>query len=335
MLVNNVHHKQKLHKMICLAINMKSRLGVVFLGLGFIAALYSPHGFSKTLSFATGNPSGLYYPIGGAMSSLWSKTLIDFNMKAEVTGGSLANVIQVAIGEGEVGITQGNVAVDAYLGEGRFPYELPINVLFAAYPNVVQVVTRADSGIETLEDLRGHKVSLGGAGSGTMITAINILDALEVDTADMDVQYLNYTETANAIRDGKISAGFIVGGAGVSAIIELAYTRDIRLLSFSDQQVSIIENRYPAYVSYVLPPDVYQRVPETPLLAVWNVLVVNKNMDDELAYTMTKVVFDNIDLLSSSNPVLNSMTVDTKKLLALVPLHPGSQRYFNEQMENQ
>ena len=153
------------------------RSGCYLFSLCLLAVVFTPQVYATTFSFATGNPAGLYYPIGGAMSSLWSKSISDFNMKAEVTGGSLANVIQVAIGEGEVGITQGNVAVDAYLGQGRFPRAMPINVLFAAYPNVVQIITRVDSGIKSLDDLKGHRVSLGGAGSGTMITAINILDA--------------------------------------------------------------------------------------------------------------------------------------------------------------
>jgi TRAP transporter TAXI family solute receptor len=300
------------------------------LSLCLILVIFSSQMNAATFSFATGNPGGLYYPIGGAMSSLWSKTILDFNMKAEVTGGSLANVIQVAIGEGEVGIAQGNVAIDAYLGQGRFPQAMPINILFAAYPNVVQIVTREDSNIEILDDLKGRRVSLGGAGSGTMITANNILDALNIDKADIDVRYLNYTETTNAIRDGKIDAGFIVGGVGVSAIVELAYSREIKLLSFSHQQALMIAEQYPAYVEYTLLEGTYQNVGDTQVLAVWNVLVVNENMSHELAYQLTKTALENRDNLVLSNSVLSSMTINLETLLTTVPLHPGAQRYFDE-----
>lgn len=192
-------------------------------------------------SFATGNTTGLYYPIGGGISVLWSREMDDFNMRSEVTSGSLANVIQVIEKESDVGIGQGNVVADAVFGEGQFSEEMPVSLLFTAYPNAVQVITLENSGIETMGDLRGKTVSLGEPGSGTLISAIEMLDALGISEDDMNAQYLSYSETTNAIRDGQIQAGVIVGGIGVSAIRELAASsrsQSLRLINFTHPDFS-------------------------------------------------------------------------------------------------
>ncbi|MCH9692687.1 MAG: TAXI family TRAP transporter solute-binding subunit [Gammaproteobacteria bacterium] len=285
---------------------------------------------AENYSFASGNTSGLYYPIAGAMSSLWSKKLDNFNMKAEVTGGSLANVIQVAIGEGEVGLAQGNVALDAYYGKGRFPYAMPIEVLFSVYPNAVQLIVRADSNIHSVKDLAGHTVSLGGAGSGTLITAKNILTTLDVDISHINTRYLNYTETANDIRDGRIDAGFIVGGVGVSAIVELATVRDIRLINFTQSELEKINKDNPSYIGFDIAAGTYNRVEQVRVPAVWNVLLANQEMDEEMAYALTKTVFENINKLRQISRVLDVTTPENAYNLAAVPIHPGAARYFKE-----
>ena len=114
------------------------------------------------MAIATGGPAGLYYPFGGAMASIWSKQLPHVNVKAEVTGGSVTNVIQVARGESEFGIAMADVVTDAYLGRGRFPEALPLRVLLNAYPNIVHILSLEDSEITSVQHMRGKRVSLGG-----------------------------------------------------------------------------------------------------------------------------------------------------------------------------
>ena len=125
----------------------------------------------STFAIATGGPAGLYYPYGGGMASIWSKELPHVNAKAEVTGGSVTNVIQVARHESELGIAMADVVTDAYLGTGRFPNALPLRVLFTAYPNIVHILTLRGSGVEKVAELQGKRVSLGAAGSGTAVAA--------------------------------------------------------------------------------------------------------------------------------------------------------------------
>lgn len=286
--------------------------------------------YASHYSFATGNTTGLYYPIGGGISLLWTKEIDNYNMKAEVTSGSLANVIQVAVAESDVAIAQGNVVIDGVNGTGRFPYNMPVSLLFTAYPNAVQILTRANSNIESIRDLKGKTVSLGEPGSGTLITALNMLESLGLSENDFNAQYLNYSETANAIRDGKIDAGVIVGGIGVSAIVELALTRNIRLLNFTDEDMDKIKELYPAYSRLIIPEGSYRNVPAVQLPVIWNVIFVHNDLDEEIAYQMTSEVFSNLDDLRRISPTLNFTTLENANPLSL-PLHPGARRYYQEQ----
>ena len=153
------------------------------------------------MTFATGSPAGIYYPFGGGLSNIWSTRLDDVNMKAEVTGASLINVIQVARGESEVGIAMADVVTSAYQGKEQFPEPLPVRALFAAYPNFVHIVALADRNIESITDLAGQRVSLGAPGSGTAIAAEKILAGFGLPLDSLDAHYLNFSGTADALKD--------------------------------------------------------------------------------------------------------------------------------------
>ena len=248
---------------------------------------------AQTLSFATGNPAGLYYPLGGGLASIWSRTVAGVNMKAEVTAGSVTNLIQVAKLESDIGFSQGDSVADAVIGEGRFRDPLPLAVLGKMYPNVVHVVALASSGIVSIEDLRGKRVSVGPPGSGNAVTAWNILNALEINEDDFVVRQLNFTETSNGLKDGTLDAGFIAAGIGVAAVVELAVARDVVLVPFTDEEITAVTDAIPAYSAFSVPPGVYRGVDEpvqTPSL--WNLLVVNQSMNEDLAYRLIKALFD-------------------------------------------
>ena len=202
-----------------------------FLVIFFLFTSLSCSEVQPTFSIATGGPAGLYYPIGGGMASAWSERLPNVNVKAEVTGGSVTNVIQVARNESDLGIAMADVVNDAYLGQGRFPEALPIRVLFTAYPNIVHILTLEQTGIEDVRQLLGKRVSMGAAGSGTAVAAENVLTSLDVDLSEISPIYLSFSETTSALKDGTIDAGFVVGGLGLAAVTELSVTRDLKLIS--------------------------------------------------------------------------------------------------------
>jgi TRAP transporter TAXI family solute receptor len=285
---------------------------------------------ANNYTIGTGSQSGTYYPLGGLLAKVWSENIDDFNMRAEVTAASVENVIKVSTKQQLVGIAMGNVVQQAYQGTEPFPRKMDVSVLFALYPNVVQFLVPANSDIKSVADLKGKRVALGAPGSGTRVSALNILKTLGIEEGDMRGQALNYTATTEALANGQIDAGVIVGSLGVGAITELALTRDIRILSFSDQELAQISEANPSYTGLDIEANSYRNVPAFQAPAVWNVLVAKGDMDKELAYEMTKVAFENIDQIRQSIGVTKFTTVENMNKLAGIPLHPGSQQFMDE-----
>ncbi len=282
----------------------------------------------STFAIATGGPAGLYYPYGGGMASIWSRHLPGVNAKAEVTGGSVTNVIQVARRESELGIAMADVVTDAYLGEGRFPHALPLRVLFTAYPNIVHILTLQESGIDSVPAMRGRRVSLGAAGSGTAVAAENVLSGLGVSLQQIAPAYLSFGETTTALKDGTIDAGFVVGGLGLAAVTELAVTRNLRLVPLSDDDLQQLQARFPAYAGYPIPADTYNGVTQpVQALGIWSAVVVHEEMPEQLAFRLTCTVYRHRAELLEISQVARDMTLTNINQLSQVPLHPGSQRY--------
>ena len=287
------------------------------------------------MTFATGSPNGIYYPYGGGLSSIWSRTLDSVNMKAEVTGASMINVIQVARGESEVGIAMGDVVTSAYLGEGRFPEALPVRTLFAAYPNFVHLVALADAGITGPQDLRGKRVSMGAPGSGTAVAAENVLAGLEIPQSEVQAQYLNFSGTADGLKDGVLDAAFVVGGLGIGVVKELALTRDVVLVGLSANEADTLNAKYPAYVQERIPAGTYRGVTEDVLtLTIWNLVVVNENMEDELAWRLVCSLYQQQPELQQIVSAASFSVPANAARMKAVPLHSGSQRFLDDARVN-
>ncbi len=302
---------------------------------GLLAAVMavSLPAMAENYTIGTGSQSGTYYPLGGILAKIWSENLPDFNMRAEVTAASVENTIKVSTNKQLAGIAQGNVVLQASNGTKPFPAKMDVSVLFSLYPNVVQFIVPAKSDIKSIADLKGKRISLGAPGSGTRVSSVNILNTLGITEDDIKAQSLNYTATTSALANNQIDAGVIVGSLGVGAITELALTRDIRILSFSDEELAKIAQDYPSYIEIDVPADSYNKVPAFKAPAVWNVLVVNKNMSEDMAYNMTKVAFENMDKIRQVISVTKFTTIENMTKLQGISLHPGAEKYRKEQMK--
>lgn len=283
----------------------------------------------STMTFATGSPAGIYYPFGGGLASLWSSHLEGVNMKAEVTGASLINVVQVARGESEVGIAMADVLTSAYLGTNQFPQPLPVRALFSAYPNFIHLVTLTDRDIRSVHELVGRRVSIGAPGSGTAIAAENVLLGHGIDIATLDAHYLDFGGTADGLKDGTLDAAFIVGGLGIGVVKELALTRDVALVPISAADFGAFGAKFAAYKPAFLPAGTYHGN-EQPIetLAVWNVVVVNAAMPEMLAYRLLCVLYQQRTALEKIVAVASYTTLENLDGLPAVPLHPGAVRYL-------
>ena len=288
-------------------------------------------GDHRTLSIATGNTNGLYYPLGGGLASIWSRHVDGVNMKAETTAGSVTNLIQVAKGESEVGFTQADALAAALTGSGRFPEPMPLASLGKLYPNVVHLVTIRSTGIESVHDLRGRRVSVGPPGSGNAVTAWNVLEAMGIGESDFTVRQLNYAQMSNGLKDGTLDAGFIAGGVGMPAVVEIGVSRDMVLVPFSEDEIATIVRSEPAYSGFHVPPGTYRGV-EEPVLTptLWNLLVVSRAMEEGLAYDLTRTMLERREDLESISGVASFITPASARDVGDFPLHPGARRYFDE-----
>ena len=299
-----------------------------------LSALAMSGAFAQgSLSIATGGTGGVYYPYGGGLAELVNKYIDGYDAVAEVTGASVENVGLVFRGDSDMALALADTVLAAYEGTGDFEGRQVENLraLSSIYPNAVQIVTLADSGITSLADLEGMRVSVGAPGSGTELSAETILNANGITYDNIDERRLNFNETANALRDGQIDAGFWSVGPPTSSILDLATTRDVTVISLSEEEISAAQEEEPVFASYTLPAGTYPGQDEdVTTISTPNVLIVSADMDEELAYQMTQAMYDNVDELIAIHPAANNTTVEFSLGATPIPFHPGAARYYQE-----
>lgn len=288
---------------------------------------------AQQLSIATGGTGGVYYPIGGGFAEMINNHIDGAQATAEVTGASVENMGLIMRGDADMALALADTVYQAYTGTGDFEGRQIENTraLASVYPNAVQLVTLAESDIESIADLAGKRVSVGAPGSGTELNARALLEANGVSYEDFTPQRLNFNETADAIRDGDIDAGFWSVGPPTSSILNLAATRDIRLIGLSDEEIANAQEAEAVFAPYELAAGMYDGMDEAvQTIGIPNVLVVNSDMDEELAYQLTQLLFENTDELIAVHPAANDTTIEFTMDSTPVPLHPGAIRYFEE-----
>ncbi|CAN5440852.1 TAXI family TRAP transporter solute-binding subunit [soil metagenome] len=284
------------------------------------------------LSIATGGTGGAYFPFGGALASLLSREIPHVTATAEATGASVENLRLLEQGNVDLAHVQADALFSAYHGTGPFdggPIEA--RTIIAKYPNYMQLVALADSGIQTVDDLEGRRVSVGDAGSGVELSLTAILDALGRSFDDFgDVVQFGYNDQTSAFRNNQIDVGNYQGALGLSAITDLSSTTAIQILSFTEEQIATITTELPYHSGGLVPADTYPGVDAEVLVpALWNFVAVSADMDRELVYLMTKTAYENQDSLIAGHPEAASTTLDNVTQ-AVVPYHPGAIDYFLE-----
>ena len=292
----------------------------------------------QSLSIATGGTGGVYYPTGGAYAELINEHLDGYTAAAEVTGASVENVGLISRGDSDIALALADTVYQAYTGtenfggEGQPPQLENLRALGVAYPNAIQLVTLADSGIESLADLEGKRVSVGAPGSGTEVSAQAILEANGITYDDFEEQRLNFNETAAALRDGQIDAGFWSVGPPTSSILDLATTRDIELVSLEGEELENALGASDVFAEYTLPGGTYTGVEEdVQTIGTPNVITVSAEMDEQLAYDFLDALYSNIDDVVAVHPSANDTTPELALSASPIPLHAGAVRYYQDQ----
>lgn len=290
---------------------------------------------SRFLSIATGGTGGVYYPYGGGLAKVLNESLPQVRASAEVTSASVDNLKLIRDGKADVAFTLADTLADAVAGRGAFEgAPAPAATLAVLYSNYTHVVALEGSGIRSIGDLRGRTISTGSPGSGTEVIALRVLRAAGLDP-DRDVtrQGLGVSESADALKDGKVHAFFWSGGLPTGAVQDLSHSSgiSIRLLPSADLLPVLQKAHGSLYFPLEVPAGAYPGVgAPVPVVGVANVLVVNRSMPDDLAYDITRVLFDRQPDLANIHPEARHLSRATAVKGSPAPLHPGAERFYKE-----
>lgn len=291
---------------------------------------------AQNLSIATGGTGGVYYPMGGGLAAVLSKQVPGMTATAEVTGGSVDNLNLIASGKPYIGFTMSDAAKDAATGGGKFSgRKVPVQTLAVLYPNRMHVVTTEATGIKSMKDLKGKRVSTGSPGSATEVMAFRLLEAAGIDK-DKDVkrERLGAAESVNAMKDRKIDAFFWVGGLPTAAVTDLANTPGTKIVMIDHADaVDAMNKKYGnLYFKDTIPKSTYSGMAaDNQNASVANILVVNSNMPEADVYKIVKAMFENQPELVRTHKEYESVKLENQKQAATpLPFHPGALKYFKE-----
>ncbi|HYT85195.1 MAG TPA: TAXI family TRAP transporter solute-binding subunit [Burkholderiales bacterium] len=289
-----------------------------------------------SLSIATGGTGGVYYPLGGGLANLLSKYVPGMQATAEVTGGSVDNLKLIATGKPYIAFSMADAGQDAYRGEDKFKgNKVPLRTLMILYPNRMHVVSIEGTGVTTMADLKGKRVSTGSPGSATEVMAFRVIEAAGLDRdRDMTRERLGVAESVNAIKDRKIDAFFWVGGLPTAAVTDLANTPGIKIKMIDHAStVAAMNRKYgQLYVEDVIPKATYRGMDaDNRQATVWNILVSHQNLSDQTAYNIVKTIFDKRDDLIAVHKEAENFKLENQKAAASpIPFHQGAAKYFAE-----
>lgn len=285
------------------------------------------------INILTGGTSGVYYPIGVALSQLYDTGIEGSKTSVQATKASVENLNLLQSGRGELALALGDSVAAAYQGDIDAGFKKPldkIRVIAAAYPNYIQIVANKESGIKTLADLKGKRISVGAPKSGTELNARSIFKAAGLSYEDMGkVEFLPYAESVELIKNRQLDATLQSSGLGMAAIRDLAATMAINFVEIPEDVIAKINN--PAYQHGVIPASTYEgQTTDVSTVAIQNLLVTQSSVSDDLAYQMTKLMFEHLDRLGNAHSAAKAISLDNATKNLPIPLHPGAERYYKE-----
>lgn len=285
------------------------------------------------INILTGGTSGVYYPIGVGLSQIYSDGIPGAKISVQATKASVENLNLLQAGRGELALALGDSVADAKNGVEDAGFKAPLTKLRAiagAYPNYIQIVANKESGIKTLADLKGKTISVGAPKSGTELNARAIFKAAGLTYEDMSkVQYLPFAESVELIKNRQLDATLQSSGLGMAAIRDLSSTMPLNYVSIPPDVVSKIGNA--AYQPAQIPANTYDGQPvSVPTVAITNILVTREDISDDVAYQMTKLMFENLTRLGNSHSAAKDIKLQNAAKNLPIPLHPGAERYYKE-----
>lgn len=306
---------------------------VMILSLSIFLAGCGGEEKKQFLNIATGGTAGTYYPIGGAIAEILNKEIPSVNATAESTGATVANINMLKDNSVDMAIVQNDIVFYAINGTEMFEGKKIDNLrgIISLYPETCQFVTLENSGIKSIADLKGKRVAVGAAGSGVEANVRQILAAYGLSFNDIEVQYLSFAESANALKDGNVDAACLTAGYPTASVQDIASQHQIRLLPISDEKADELVKKYPFYTKTIIPAGTYAGFNEdVEALSVMAMLVCTDKITDDLGEKITEAILKNSDRLQAAHSVGKYITKENATKGMSIPMNTGAEKFFKK-----
>jgi len=285
------------------------------------------------VNIGTGGTAGTYFPLGGAFAEIWNNNVEGVNATAQSTGASVANINLLFDEKVEVVIVQNDIAWYAYNGKNMFDGQAfeGIRGLNTLYSEPLQIVT-TDPTIKSVADLAGKRVAVGAIGSGVEANARQIIRAAGLDfDADIEPKFLSFSEASSGLKDKQVDAAFLTAGIPTAAIQDLSSQNDVFVVPVEGAVAEQLTGEFDFFTEFIIPANTYKgQTEDIKTLTVKSMLCVSSELDEELAYQLTKQIYENHDRVVAAHNVGKYITAESGTDGMSIPLHAGSERYFKE-----
>lgn len=296
-------------------------------------SLCASAGAADFINVLTGGTSGVYYPMGVALSQIYGKAMPDVKASVQATKASAENLNLLQAGRGEIAFTLGDALSDAWKGDAEAGFAKPLNKLrgmAGIYPNYIQIVASAESGIKTLADLKGKRISVGAPKSGTELNARAVLKAAGLTYKDFaKVEYLPFGESVELMKNRQLDVTLQSAGLGVSALRDLSVSMKIVVVEVPADVVAKVGDK--AYQPAVIPANTYEgQTKDVQSVAIQNFLVTHEGVSTDTVYKMTKALWENLDAIRAAHAAGKAVKLENALKGMPLPLHPGAEKYYRE-----
>lgn len=308
------------------------RAAIAAIASASIALSAASTGAAEFINVLTGGTSGVYYPLGVALSKIYGDKIEGVRMQVQATKASVENLNLLQQGRGEIAFSLGDSVKLAWEGNTDAGFKAPLDKLrgiAAIYPNYIQIMASKESGIKTVADLKGKSLSVGAPKSGTELNARAILAAAGMSYDDLGkTEYLPFAESVELMKNRQLDATLQSAGLGVSSFKDLATSLDVQMVAVPEE---IATKLGAPYIAATVPAGTYQgQDSDVQTVAVVNFLVTHSEVSDETAYQMTKQLFENIPALTAAHKAAENIRIEDALKGMPIPLHPGAERYYKE-----
>ena len=289
------------------------------------------------ITVLTGPTSGIYFPIGGAFSKVVGE--MGYKTSATATGATAENINAILTGKGEMAIAMSDSVIQAVEAFGAYqgkPKAENLRAMMGLWPNVCQIVTTKDSGITKFTDLKGKRVGVGAPNSGVELNARMMFEAHGMTYKDAKVDYLSYGEAIDQIKNGQCDVAFVTSGLGNATIKELGTAKEIVFVPVEGEALKRVTAKYPFYVEWKIPKETYGTKVDTTTAAVMNIMLVSKNLSDDVVYDLLTGIYSQkgLETIGASHATAKREIKPETALRGIkgtsVKLHPGAEKYYKE-----